>query len=214
MALTSKCKAGAGLVENCDAPICNAPPWVFRFHTRMWMRGGCRWVAPLALTLALLAGPVGAQEVDMADESLLPRSDEVLLPEDEQTPSPEGIIPELAPEPPSVRILPFNQPVPVPSRGGPLFRLRSADRAVEMARSNAAQTAGLQPDQVAVLSVQPTEFSDLSLGCGSRGRFFAQVVVPGFIVVVDVAGTQITYHSDGALRAIECEANTPLSPAE
>jgi hypothetical protein len=96
-------------------------------------------------------------------------------------------------------------------RPGGLLANRSPDAVIDLARSNAATQAGVPLDQVSVVSVQPTEWPDFSLGCrGLLPRFsVAQVTVPGFIVELDVAGTQVTYHTDRGLRAIPC----PVSPA-
>jgi hypothetical protein len=93
-------------------------------------------------------------------------------------------------------------------RLGGLFAGRSVDDVVNMAKSNAADRAGIPVDQVGVLSVQSVDWPDASLGCASATPHlaYAQVVTPGYIVQLDAAGTPVTYHTDTGLRAIPCEA--------
>jgi hypothetical protein len=107
----------------------------------------------------------------------------------------------------------MNQPVPQVQRGG-VLRGRTVDDAIAVARSNAAQRAGITADQVNVISVQPTEWPDVSLGCPSAvpTAEFAQVVTPGYIILLDAAGTSMTYHTDAGLRAIPCDV-PPIPPA-
>src|SRR5438552_5079 len=98
--------------------------------------------------------------------------------------------------------------LPHVQRGGPLYRGRSQQSAVDLVRATAAEQVGVSIDQVAVVAVQDVEWPDVSLGCASQHPHmaFAQVVIPGFIVDVDVLGTPMTFHTDGGLRAIACEA--------
>jgi hypothetical protein len=111
-----------------------------------------------------------------------------------------------------------SQPADLPAlpqvRPGGLLANRSPDAVIGLARSHAAELAGVAPDQVDVVSVQPVEWPDFSLGCPNLLPHFAvaQVTVPGFIVQLDVAGTPMTYHTDRGLRAIPCEA--PPAPTE
>jgi hypothetical protein len=106
------------------------------------------------------------------------------------------------------------QPIPLVQRGG-LFRGRTVDDAVALAKSSAAQRVGITADQVNVVSVQPTEWPDVSLGCPSPvpTAEFAQVITPGYIILLDAAGTPMTYHTDAGLRAIPCDV-PPVSPAQ
>jgi len=97
-----------------------------------------------------------------------------------------------------------------------LMANRSPDAVIDLARTNAATHAGVSPDQVSVVSVQPVEWPNFSLGCPNfapRHLVFADVTVPGFIVQLDVAGTPMTYHTDRGLRAIPCEI-PPATPAD
>src|SRR5690242_10361334 len=86
----------------------------------------------------------------------------------------------------------LSQPVPQMSqvRRGGLLANRSPGAVVDLARTNAAELAGVPSDQVSVVDVRAVEWPDLSLGCPNMAPphlVFAQVTVPGFIVELDVA---------------------------
>ncbi|MDQ6674723.1 MAG: hypothetical protein M3069_28965 [Chloroflexota bacterium] len=103
--------------------------------------------------------------------------------------------------------MPDGQPFVMPLPGGPGARMTSAQTVVDVARAEAAKRVGTTADQVSVISVQDAEWTDLSLGCpGSTPHMVSPaVVIPGFIVELDAAGTRLTYHTDTGLRAIACD---------
>jgi hypothetical protein len=70
------------------------------------------------------------------------------------------------------------------------------DALVRMAMDDAAQRAGAAPSDVAVLRVEPREWPDRSLGCPRPGVGYAQVLTPGLLIVVQVGGQQLEYHTD------------------
>jgi hypothetical protein len=103
------------------------------------------------------------------------------------------------------------QQTPAVRRGGPLFRSSSPEDVLELTRGQAAERVGVPLDQVQVLSIEPTEWSNLGLGCLAAGLRFGEVTIPGYIVQVDAAGTMLTYHTDRGLRAIVCEAGPQVT---
>jgi hypothetical protein len=121
----------------------------------------------------------------------------------------QSLDPALVEEPQGPAI---EQQVPGVRRGGPLFRSRSPADVLELTRSLAAERVGVALDQVHVLSMEPTEWSNLSLGCPAPGLRFGEVMIPGYIVQVDAAGVLLTYHTDRGLRAVVCEAPRPVTP--
>jgi hypothetical protein len=122
-------------------------------------------------------------------------------------------------EPPAVQPMETTSvpdlPVPVVRPGGPLVRVGSAVSPVERARLNAAARTGVALDQIVVLGVEPTEWTDIRLGCPSLFPRFRvpEVMIPGYIVDLDVGGVWMRYHTDGGLRALLCE-QAPPPPSE
>jgi hypothetical protein len=66
----------------------------------------------------------------------------------------------------------------------------------QAARAEAARALGVTADQVTVQRVEPVQWRDSSLGCAQAGQAYAQVVVPGFRVVVAAGGQQREVHAD------------------
>ena len=105
-----------------------------------------------------------------------------------------------------------DQAVPIVRRRAPLFGSRSPDEMVDLARARAADLVGVAIDEVQVLSLQPTEWSNLGLGCPMPGFRFGEITIPGYIIEVDAGGTLLTYHTDRGLRAIVCDG-PPAAPS-
>jgi hypothetical protein len=77
------------------------------------------------------------------------------------------------------------------------------EQAVEKARGALAQQLGVPADVVEVREVEAADWPDASLGCGSAGGLYAQVITPGFRVVL--AASQKIYRVNvGGGRAVVC----------
>jgi hypothetical protein len=91
-------------------------------------------------------------------------------------------------------------PVPPPAESLP----PGSDTLVQQAIADAARRAGVDPTAVGVVSVEDREWSDSSLGCPKPGQFYAQVITPGFLIVVEAAGQRYEYHTDAGRRLELC----------
>lgn len=78
-----------------------------------------------------------------------------------------------------------------------------ADMAVAAALGMAMNDLG--PDAAVVL-VSAVDWTDSALGCPEPGRMYAQVITPGYKIVISAAGTTATYHSDRSDRVVRCDA--------
>ena len=59
-----------------------------------------------------------------------------------------------------------------------------------------ADKLGLTPDEITVLSAEPAEFSDACLGLGGPEEMCAQVITPGWIVMLSAGGQEYEAHTD------------------
>jgi hypothetical protein len=66
---------------------------------------------------------------------------------------------------------------------------------VDAITDDAAERANVQPEEVAVLSAESVTWSDGSLGCPEPGMMYTQALVPGYRVVVEAGGTQMSFHA-------------------
>ncbi|HYY87830.1 MAG TPA: hypothetical protein VFA49_03470 [Chloroflexota bacterium] len=116
-----------------------------------------------------------------------------------------------APEPTG----PSGTPVPSPSPTGPSrvpvlgaspgAASDAQTAAVEAARQLAARDFGLRPTDLQVEDVQARQWPDRSLGCPRQGVLYAQIVTPGYIVVLAGGGKRLEYHTDDRGFAVFCQ---------
>jgi hypothetical protein len=78
----------------------------------------------------------------------------------------------------------------------------------QAARAEAARALNVPIDQVTVERVEQVDWRDSSLGCGEPGKVYAQVIIEGFRVVVNVGGQRREVHSDGGSRVVFCPSPT------
>src|SRR5215213_8608866 len=93
-------------------------------------------------------------------------------------------------------------PGPTPATGAAIPP--GAEPLVRLAVADAARRAGLDPSAVSVLQVEAREWPDASLGCPKPNELYAQVITPGYEIVLEAGGQQFGYHTDQARRAELC----------
>ena len=87
---------------------------------------------------------------------------------------------------------------PLPEPGGtPLSPLpRPPLEITDVVVSYLAARLGVSPDEISVLSIEPAQWRDTSLGCPQPGMMYAQVIVPGYRAILEVGGKQYEVHTD------------------
>jgi hypothetical protein len=103
-----------------------------------------------------------------------------------------------------------------------------AEEVVRLAREDLAGRLGVALNSVKVVSVEAAEWSDTSLGCPEPGMMYAQVITPGYRVILGADGQTYEYHTDTGSRVVLCRPqgdasgpstegikdNTPWRPVE
>lgn len=76
---------------------------------------------------------------------------------------------------------------------------------VEPVVADAAARMSVEPEQVAVVSIEATTWSDGALGCPKEGELYTQALVDGHRVVVSADGRTLDYRvtGPGAFRLCE-----------
>ena len=80
---------------------------------------------------------------------------------------------------------------------------------VERAIEDLATRQGMDRSQVIVENVETVEWRDSSLGCPQPGMMYAQVITPGFRIVLELDGVRYSYHADLNRRVTLCEDPSP-----
>jgi hypothetical protein len=101
-------------------------------------------------------------------------------------------------------------PIEDPSPGD-----READGVVVLARADLARRLGVAEEEIVLESVEAVQWPDASLGCPQPGMMYAQVITPGFQVVLGAAGTTYHYHANQGKTVILCETlPSPKTPSK
>ncbi|HUE75261.1 MAG TPA: hypothetical protein VMP10_00420 [Chloroflexota bacterium] len=76
---------------------------------------------------------------------------------------------------------------------------------VEAAKRDLSTRTGTPVDAIEVVRVEEMEWSDAALGCPQPGQMYAQVIVPGYRIILRAAGTSYQYHTDMDSQVILCQ---------
>jgi hypothetical protein len=60
------------------------------------------------------------------------------------------------------------------------------------------------PESVQVITIESRDWPDTSLGCPQPDMLYAQVITPGYLVLVEVSGERIEYHTDERGTVVRC----------
>ena len=77
--------------------------------------------------------------------------------------------------------------------------------AVRLASEDLARRLGLRLTAIRPVRVQAVDWSDTSLGCPRPDMVYAQVITPGFVVILSAQGTEYEYHTDAGRFVVWCE---------
>ncbi len=99
--------------------------------------------------------------------------------------------------------------------GSPLFQL------VERAKEDLVQTAGADSDEITLVSTEEVEWGDTGLGCPHPDEMYAQMITPGYFIVLEAGGSTYDYHTgaDPEGPLVQCTedgipAGAALAPPE
>jgi hypothetical protein len=81
----------------------------------------------------------------------------------------------------------------------------NAQRLVQLAKESLARDVQLSTEAIQVSAVADVVWPDTSLGCPQPGLAYAQVITPGYIIVLEVAGTTYRYHADDSATVLLCQ---------
>jgi hypothetical protein len=74
----------------------------------------------------------------------------------------------------------------------------------ELAVADLAAHLALKVDAITVISVEPAEWNDASLGCPEPDMMYAQVITSGYRIVLEANGQRFEYHT-GEGNIVRCK---------
>jgi hypothetical protein len=79
-----------------------------------------------------------------------------------------------------------------------------AEQVVALARRDLAQRLKRTEATISVASIEAVDWSDASLGCPEPGMVYAQMITPGYRLILVANGERYEYHTDQGQRAFYC----------
>lgn len=80
---------------------------------------------------------------------------------------------------------------------------------VEKAAADLAARIGASPEDIRLLELSEVEWRDTSLGCPQPGMMYAQVITPGYLMVLEAQGQGYEYHADRRGNVVYCPNPEP-----
>lgn len=75
---------------------------------------------------------------------------------------------------------------------------------VDQVRRDLARRLGVEPSAIAVARTEAVDWPSTALGCPEPGKVYAQVITPGYRIVLEHDGRQYPYHTDRSQRFVLC----------
>jgi hypothetical protein len=74
----------------------------------------------------------------------------------------------------------------------------------QIALADASAHLGVGQDALAIVRIEAKQWPDASLGCPKSGEFYAQVVTPGYLIVIRGGDQDLEYHTDQRGNVVLC----------
>jgi hypothetical protein len=96
------------------------------------------------------------------------------------------------------------EPVPAtPSgQGQPSQPAETTTPAAAAAQAALAAELGVPESQITIVSAEPVEWPDACLGAATEGEMCAQVITPGYRILLEANGKQYEVHTDASGRTV------------
>ena len=98
----------------------------------------------------------------------------------------------------------------MPSLPAPPKVLTRADL-VSLMEQASAET-GVAIDKIRVVTAEAVTWSDGSLGCPGEGQMYTQALVPGYRVLLEIAGEELAFHASATGDFSHC--SNPTDPVD
>lgn len=93
-------------------------------------------------------------------------------------------------------------PVPDPASSPLEPSYGAAEQAVAAAKEHLTNELEITSSEVAAVAIEPVEWPDAGLGCPKPGRAYAQVITPGYRIVLEADGKEYEVHTDQGGHAV------------
>jgi len=96
----------------------------------------------------------------------------------------------------------MSQPTPPPGM----------EHLVNQAKEDLAQRLSIPVDQIELLRAESVTWPDASLGCPQPGMVYADVLTPGYVILLEANNQEYEYHASRGTEIVYCENPNPPIP--
>lgn len=75
---------------------------------------------------------------------------------------------------------------------------------VAQAKKDLARRRGIHADRISLRHMEGVDWPDASLGCPEEGKAYAQVIMPGYYLILSDGTADFEYHTDKHQRVVLC----------
>lgn len=83
---------------------------------------------------------------------------------------------------------------------------------IDIARTDLAQRLSVLESEITLVEATSVVWPDSSLGCPEKGMAYAQVLTPGYLILLEHEASRYEYHSSLSGPAAFCQNPTPPVP--
>lgn len=80
-----------------------------------------------------------------------------------------------------------------------------SEDALAAAIKDLSEQTGIPAGEITLVSIEAVEWGDTSLGCPQEGYMYAQVITPGYKLILAAQGQQYQYHTDQKANVVLCQ---------
>ena len=80
---------------------------------------------------------------------------------------------------------------------------------IEIAKEDLAQRLFIAKSQINIVEARDVVWSNASLGCPQPGMMYAEVLTPGYLILLNANGQDYEYHAGKNSDAFYCENPSP-----
>jgi hypothetical protein len=86
---------------------------------------------------------------------------------------------------------------------------------IEKAREDMAKRLSIAAAQIDLVEATEVDWPDTSLGCPQPEMAYAEVITPGYLIILSAQGINFDYHTDQVATLVLCDETTdPSLPIE
>lgn len=83
---------------------------------------------------------------------------------------------------------------------------------IEKAREDLAQRLSIATKEISLVESREVVWPDASLGCPQPGMAYAEVLTPGYLILLEANNKEYEYHASRGTEIVYCENPNPPVP--